>query len=219
MLSEMVAGSVNSASDSGTVAQPGESEELFQIIDESGEGFGFDLTPEVLARPLAIGTASLFGIGMLAGIPLGLAMGRSEDTGKGIKGGTRVKPSMEGVKFAATTFGLGTLLCASMGAVGFYTIKSYYQVESFEEFGRVMRKAVPERRSEMESSLSPVLDTVRKSAGDNLPVPMHRLRERFSNSRFGNWIKRQVASSVTIIEDGSQQVELSNPDVTNHRSS
>lgn len=182
-------------------AMSGSSEELFQIIDESGEGFGFDLTPDTLAKPIMIGTATLFGVGMLAGIPLGFAMGRAEETGKGAKGVTKVRPSLDGIKFAATTFGLGTLLCASMGAVAFYGVKQYYQVESFEQFGQVMRETVPAHRMEMEQTLSPVLDSVRRSAGDNLPASMQNLRRRFEHSRFGRWIKSQVDASVTITDE------------------
>ncbi|KAI0565004.1 hypothetical protein FGB62_22g130 [Gracilaria domingensis] len=168
-------------------------DELFQIIDESGEGLGFDLTPEALAKPFAIGAASVFSLGMLAGVPMGLVMGRSQES----KGTSRqVRPSLDGVKFAATTFGLGTLLCGAMGVASFYGLKSFYEVESFEEFGLVMREVVPQRRAEMETSLGPVLKFIRRNAGDNLPGPMKRLREKFLQSRLGVWIKEQVDISV-----------------------
>lgn len=177
------------------------SEELFQIIDETGEGFGFDLTPSSLAKPMLVGSATLFGIGMLAGVPLGIAMGRAEETGKKLKGSARVQPSLSGVKFAAASLGLGTLLCATLGVATFHTMKWYYQVETFEQFGNIMRETVPARRANMEKSLSPVLNTVRQSAGDNLPAPMLRFRERFENSRFGRWVKSQVDASITITND------------------
>lgn len=173
-------------------------EELFAIIDETGEGFGFELTPEVLAKPLAIGTCALFGLGMMAGVPFGLAMGRShEGKGKGLKA-AKVRPSLEGFKFAATTFGLGTLLCGAMGLAGFYGIKSYYDVETFEEFGNVMKQAMPIKRHQMEAGLKPVLDKVRQNAGDSLPGPMRRLQERFLQSRLGLWIKDHVDVSVAV---------------------
>lgn len=98
-------------SSSTSLEQSFPEDELFQIIDESGEGLGFDLTPETLAKPFAIGAASLFTLGMMAGIPFGLALGRSQEA----KGSSKkVAPTMGGVKFAATTFGLGTLLCSMM---------------------------------------------------------------------------------------------------------
>lgn len=181
--------------------------ELFQIIDESGKGLGFDLTPSALAKPMLIGSASLFGVGMLAGVPLGIAMGRAEETGKKLKGVTRVRPSLDGIKFAATSFGLGTLLCATMGVGAFYGTKWHYQVETFEQFGNIMRKTVPARRADMEKSLSPVLNSVRQSAGDNLPVPMLRLREYFKSSRLGRWIKHQVDTSVNITNDTDHSEE------------
>ncbi|PXF43797.1 hypothetical protein BWQ96_06418 [Gracilariopsis chorda] len=175
--------------------------ELFQIIDETGEGFGFDLTPETLAKPFAIGAVSLFTLGMMAGIPFGLAMGRSQET----KGSSKkITPTMGGIRFAATTFGLGTLLCSMMGAAGFYGIKTYYHVNSFEEFGRVMRETVPDRRAEMEKGLAPVLAFVRKNAGENLPGPMKSFRDWFHVTRLGKWIKRQVDSSVTTSDQDSQ---------------
>ena len=183
-------------------------EELFQIIDETGEGFGFDLTPEALAKPLAIGGSALFGFGMLAGVPFGLAMGRTQES-KGV----RTKPTLDGLKFAATTFGLGTLLCASLGIAGFYGIKAYYNVESFDEFGRVMREAVPARRKQMESSLGPVLDVVRRNAGDNLPEPAKRFRDRLGDTRLGKWIKEQVHISTRLpdtAQDNAAGGRLSN---------
>lgn len=181
--------------------------ELFAIIDETGEGFGFEMTPEALAKPLAIGASALFSLGMLAGIPFGLVMGRSQEgDGKGFKAG-KARPSLDGLKFAATTFGLGSLLCGSMGVVGFYGIKRYYNVETFEEFGNVMKQTVPIRRREMETGLKPVLDRVRQNAGDSLPGPMRRMQERFLGSRFGNWIKEQVDFSVVITDDEPEGVK------------
>lgn len=184
--------------------------ELFQIIDESGEGFGFELTPEALIRPILIGTGTLFGVGMLAGVPIGIAMGRSaEDSGR--RGsGTKVvgksppRPSLDGLKFAATTFGLGTLLCASVGLVSFYSVKRYYQVETFEEFGQIMRKSIPNRRSQMESGLTPILESVRQTAGDGMPTFAQRWQRRIEHSRLGRWIKKQVDESVNIIASDEQ---------------
>lgn len=180
--------------DEKTIAED-HGEELFAIIDETGEGFGFELTPQVLAKPLAIGSAGLFSLGMLAGVPFGLAMGRTQDDGKGMK---KVRPSLDGLKFAATTFGLGTLLCGAMGVAGFYGLKWYYQVETFEEFGEAMRKAVPERRNEMETGLGPILDRVRRNAAHSLPGPMRSLQERFHDSWLGKYIKEQVETSLVI---------------------
>lgn len=186
------------------------SQELFQIIDESGEGFGFDLTPDALARPLLLGTASLFGVGMLVGIPFGIAMGRTDEPGKRLSlssGNTaRVKPTLDGVKFAASSFGLGTLLCAAMGLTAFYGIKSYYDVETFEEFGHIMRRTVPDKRAQIELSLSPLLRSVRTSASENLPAPVQRWRDRFGDSKFGRWLKGHIESSVNLVDDN----ELSN---------
>lgn len=185
-----------------SVKQDTRDEELFAIIDETGEGFGFDLTPGVLAKPLAIGSSALFGVGMMAGVPFGLVMGRSQegDGSKGVKTG-KARPTLSGLKFAATTFGLGTLLCGAMGIAGFYGIKRYYDVETFEEFGSVMKQAMPVKRLQMETGLKPVLDRVRKNAGDSLPGPMRRLQERFLGSRFGIWIKEQVDFSVVIVDE------------------
>lgn len=171
-----------------------DSGELFQIIDETGEGFGFDLTPEALAKPLAIGAAALFSVGMLAGVPFGLVLGRAQEDSKRGK----IKPSMAGLRFAATTFGLGTLLCASFGATAFYGVRRYYRVDSFQEFGRIMRRDVPLTRHKIENGLGPVLETVRKSAGENLPEPMQRLQTKFLESGMGKWIKDQVDESVII---------------------
>lgn len=193
-----------SAESSAREEQPSDpGKELFQIIDETGEGFGFELTPEVLIRPLAIGGGALFGVGMLAGIPFGIAMGRAQESdSKSIKGG-KARPTLDGVKFAATTFGLGTILCGAIGVAGFYGLKWYYQAETFEDFGKAMKQAVPIRRQEIESGLRPVLDRVRSSAGMALPGPMRRMQERFHESRLGTWLKDQVALSVVPPEEGN----------------
>lgn len=176
------------------------SDEPFAIIDESGEGFGFEITPENLMKPIAMGAGSLFGFGMLAGVPMGIAMGRTQEGNKGTKG-SKFRPSFDGLKFAATTFGLGTLLCGTIGMAGFYGVKWYYNVETFEEFGKIMRKSVPEGRSRMENRMSPLLDGIRHSAGENLPDPVKRVQTRFEDSAFGRWIKAQVGKAVTIVDE------------------
>lgn len=205
---------------SEAASQEEASEELFSIIDETGEGFGFDLTPQALAKPLAIGTGALFSFGMLAGIPFGLALGRTQDDGRSIKQ-AKVRPSLDGVKFAATTFGLGTLLCGAIGVAGFYGLKWYYKAETFEDFGMAMRQAAPARRLDMERGLKPILDKVGKKAGDSLPGPMYRMRERFHQSRFGTWLKEQIDLSATVDED-SAPLTSKNADASksaDHRSS
>lgn len=50
---------------------------LFAIIDESGEGWGFELTPSTVAKPLALLGGVLFAVGAMAGVPAGIALGRS----------------------------------------------------------------------------------------------------------------------------------------------
>lgn len=160
--------------------------ELFQIIDETGEGWGFDLNPETVAKPLAAVTAGLFGLGMLAGIPAGLVIGRNQMEQDG---GKRVKPTKSGVLFAAKAFAYGSLLCGMMGAAGVYGLRWYYEVETFEEFGKAMRKAVPRRRMEMENGLGPLIKRIRSYASESLPVPLHNARERFRQSRAGVWVR------------------------------
>jgi len=191
----------------------GEDTELFQIIDETGEGWGFDLTPATVRRPLAAVSATLLGIGMLAGIPAGIWAGRVQlstersngdiNINSGINGRKVVKPTMEGVFFAAKAFAYGTALCGAFGYATFNLVKWYYQVDSFEEFGRVMRDVVPEHRDGMESGLSPAITRIRSYARENLPAPLANARVKFEQSRPGIWFRQRVAdaSSLIIIED------------------
>lgn len=69
------------AADTVPFAPPPEAEEqdagLFTIIDESGEGWGFELTPSTVAKPLAMLGGTLFAVGAMAGVPAGIALGRS----------------------------------------------------------------------------------------------------------------------------------------------
>eukprot|EP00171_Calliarthron_tuberculosum_P020564 IDg20564t1 len=100
-----------------------DSDELFHIIDETGEGWGFDLDPATVARPLAALTAGLFGLGMLAGVPAGLVIGRNQLEQEG---GKKVRPSISGFLFAARAFACGTALCGAMGAAGVFALRWYY---------------------------------------------------------------------------------------------
>lgn len=161
-------------------------EELFQIIDETGEGWGFDLNPETVAKPLGAITGGLFGLGMLAGIPAGLMVARNQ---VGKEGGKKVKPSMAGFFFASGAFVTGTMLCGAMGAAGFYGLKWYYDVDTFEGFGMAMREAVPRWRREMEAGLGPLITRIRSSASDSLPGPLERLRAKFRVSKTGVWVR------------------------------
>lgn len=69
------------AADTAPSAPPPVAEEedagLFSIIDESGEGWGFELTPSTVAKPLALLGGVLFAVGAMAGVPAGIALGRS----------------------------------------------------------------------------------------------------------------------------------------------
>lgn len=186
-------------------------EELFQIIDETGEGWGFDLTPETVTKPLATVTAGLFGLGMLAGIPAGLAVARNQ---VGKEGGKKVKPSMAGFLFASGAFMTGTMLCGAMGAAGMYGLKWYYEVETFEEFGIAMRDAVPKRRREVEAGLGPLISRIRLSASDSLPGPLDRLREKFRQSKTGVWMRSHFELEPSIDAEGSEKSDGNRNDLT-----
>lgn len=73
--------SPSAAADTAPSAPPPVVEEedagLFSIIDESGEGWGFELTPSTVAKPLALLGGVLFAVGAMAGVPAGIALGRS----------------------------------------------------------------------------------------------------------------------------------------------
>ncbi len=170
-------------------------EELFQIIDETGEGWGFDLTPAVVMRPLASISATFLGLGMLAGIPAGLWVGRNQLSSDGAK--KKVRPTAEGFLFATKAFACGTALCGALGVAGFYTLRWYYSAETFEDFGREMRVVIPQRRAELENGLGPAVSQIRILARESLPAPLARLREKFEKSRTGVWLREQVANAST----------------------
>ncbi len=86
-------------------------------------------------------------------------------------------------------FFYGTMLCGAMGVAGFYGLKWYYDVDSFEEFGQAMRQAVPRRRREIETGLGPLLSRIRSRASDSLPGPIVKMREKFQQSRTGIWMR------------------------------
>lgn len=174
-------------------------EELFQIIDETGEGWGFELKPGVVARPLASISATFLGLGMLAGIPAGLWVGRNQLSSEGAK--QKVRPTAEGFFFATKAFACGTALCGALGVAGFYTLRWYYDAETFEDFGRAMRVVIPRRRAEIEGGLGPTVDLIRARARESLPAPLARLREKFESSRTGMWLREQVASASTPPEE------------------
>lgn len=165
--------------------QGGGSEEFFQIIDETGEGWGFDLDPQTVANPLAGICATLFGFGMLAGIPAGLWAGRAQlSTDK-----KPIRPSVGGFMFAARAFIAGTALCGAFGVSGFYAIKWYYDADSFEEFGRMMRETAPLRKAELEKGFGPAISYVRRLAAEKLPEPLARARTKFQESKAGIWVR------------------------------
>lgn len=176
----------DAAGDSAPVDNEDSTTELFQIIDETGQGWGFELDPATVSRPLAMLTGGLFGLGMLAGIPAGLMVGRSQLEQDG---GKKVRPSLSGFFFAARAFMYGTALCGAMGAAGVYAVRWYYDAESFEEFGEAMRTTLPKRRQEMENGLGPAITRVRAMASESLPAPLARARERFRRSRAGVWVR------------------------------
>jgi hypothetical protein len=181
---------------------PGLEEELFTVIDETGEGWGFDLEPATVIKPLAIASAALFGFGMLAGIPAGLALGQTEEApSPENRGKTNHRPTPAGAFFALRAFTYGTLLCGTCGAAAAYATAYYYDAWTWHDFGAVMRRVVPKKRDAIDNRLSPLLDRMRRGATENLPGPMNRARDRFGESRIGMYIKHQIESAVTVPDD------------------
>jgi hypothetical protein len=184
---------------------PDTGEELFSVIDETGEGWGFDLEPATVIKPLAITSAALFGFGLLAGIPAGLALGQTEEAhGPGNRGRAKLRPTPAGAFFALRAFTYGTLLCGTCGAAAAYATAYYYDAWTWQDFGSVMRRVVPQRRDAIDSTLSPLLNRMRRGASENLPGPMNRARDRFGESRIGIYIRHQIESAVTIPDDGTE---------------
>jgi hypothetical protein len=196
----------------GTTAVPAHSneesyedhgEELFAIIDETGEGWGFDLDPATVMKPLAITSAALFGFGMLAGIPAGLALGRSEEAaGPEHLGKPKPRPTVGSALFAFRAFLYGTLLCGTCGAAAAYATAYYYDVWTWRDFGAVMRRVVPKRRESIDNALSPLLNRMRRSASETLPGPMNTARDRFGDSRLGIYIRGRIEKAVTVTDTG-----------------
>jgi hypothetical protein len=196
----------------GTTAVPAHSneesyedhgEELFAIIDETGEGWGFDLDPGTVMKPLAITSAALFGFGILAGIPAGLALGRSEDAaGPEHLGKPKPRPTVGSALFALRAFLYGTLLCGTCGAAAAYATAYYYDVWTWRDFGAVMRRVVPKRRESIDNALSPLLNRMRRSASETLPGPMNTARDRFGDSRLGIYIRGGIEKAVTVTDTG-----------------
>lgn len=161
----------------------------FVIIDESGEGWGFDLNPDTVARPLAMASLGLFTVGALAGIPAGLALGRSADDSGGKN---KPRPTLSGALFALRAFATGTALCAGLGAGVAYATAWRYDAWTWREFGAVMRDVVPKKREEIEGAVGPLLGSVRGAAADGLPGPTARAKDRFGESRIGQYIRAQI---------------------------
>lgn len=186
------------ASNGPIPAAPMASEDLpfeINIIDESGNGFGFDLDPATVAKPLAITSGVLFSLGALAGVPMGVAMGRSTEEK------SKVKPTVGGALFAARAFLYGTLLCGAFGAVSMYATARYYDVWAWEEFGDVMRDVVPRKRDEIETTVAPLLASVREGATEGLPGPTEKAKDWFGESRVGIYIRGQIEEATTLEYD------------------
>lgn len=162
----------------------------FAIIDESGEGWGFDLDPETVARPLAMASLGLFTAGALAGVPAGLALGRTANDDSG--GKNKPRPTLGGALFALRAFVAGTALCAGAGAAAAYATAWKYDAWTWREFGAVMRDVVPKKREEIEGTVGPLLGSVRGAAADGLPGPTARAKDRFGESRIGQYIRAQI---------------------------
>jgi hypothetical protein len=187
--------------DSGTADSD---EELFQIIDESGEGWGFELEPATVIKPLAMASAALFGFGMLAGIPAGIAIGQIEEgPASSNRSGRKLKPTAGGVFFAFRAFVYGTLLCGAFGATAAYATAYYYDTWTWKDFGDAMRVVVPKRRLALENAVTPWLEALRRGASERLPEPISRARDRFGDSRVGIYIKNKIERSTEVEVDTS----------------
>lgn len=167
------------------------SEELVAIMDETGEGWGFDLDPKTVAKPFALISGGLFAIGLLAGVPAGIALGRSEES----SGRKNLKPTAGGMWLATKAFAYGTLLCGAMGAAATYATAYYYDAWTWEEFGTAMRNIVPRKKQKLEQQCSPFLNVLRNGATDSLLGPTSRAKEWLSQTSLGNYIRSRIDES------------------------
>lgn len=168
------------------------------IIDESGTGF--DLSPSAVAGPLAATAGTLFALGIFAGVPAGIAMGRAGEDGKNAK----LRPSMGGAFFALRAFAYGTALCGATGAAAVYATAWYCDAWTWQDFGGVMRRVVPGTKGRMEDRLRPVLDRVRDGAESGLPGPVGKARDRFGDSFVGKYIKGKIENATTGLDEGEE---------------
>lgn len=60
--------------------------------------------------------------------------------------------------FVLTTLTLGTLLCGAFGAVGTYSLKRYFEVETISEFSRELKKVIKPRSDAMKQKFQPIRD-------------------------------------------------------------
>jgi hypothetical protein len=180
----------------------GDDGEIFSIVDEAGEGWGFDLDPATVVRPLAITSVMLFSLGMLAGIPAGITLGRSEEASSATPNmGKNIKPTASCVWLAFRAFAYGTILCGACGAAATYATANYYDAWTWDEFGRVMRDVVPGKRETMEKSIAPWLEPVRVAAAGRLPGPVSHMKDRFCESRLGIYVRTRVENAAAAAVD------------------
>lgn len=187
---------------SSTTAEDEGADFEFAIIDESGDGWGFDLDPETVARPLAMASLGLFTAGALAGVPAGLALGRTANDDSG--GKNKPRPTLGGALFALRAFVAGTALCAGVGAAAAYATAWRYDAWTLSEFGAVMRDVVPKKREEIEGAVGPLLGCVRGAAADGLPGPTARAKDRFGESRIGQYIRAQIEAATRDLPEEHQ---------------
>lgn len=178
----------------------GSGPEWVRIVKEEGSDevvtSSYAWTVGRVALPLGLVCGVMFGVGIAAGVPLGMGAARAEE-----KDGKRPRVEVtraqmaDGAKWAARAFGYGTLLCAAMGVAGVLTVRRVYEVDSIEGFGQRMREVLPARRRAIEEKAEPVVEAVKRVAGETLPGWFCKQRDAFMGSRFGAWMRRRVEES------------------------
>uniref|UniRef100_A0A7S0ZLF0 Transmembrane protein 242 n=1 Tax=Timspurckia oligopyrenoides TaxID=708627 RepID=A0A7S0ZLF0_9RHOD len=174
-------------------------EEPFQIQIEAPADFNVDeaFSPSRMAAPLLFVSGGLFMIGLMGGIPAGLAYGRaamddddkklgktkkSKDSKGSIKGDITGASSKSGLRFAVLSFLYGTALCGAFGCAMVYGVHKYYEVNSIEEFVEKMRVVIPQKRKNLQNSIDPILNSIRNTATNTFPNIVNSLTLSFQSS-------------------------------------
>lgn len=166
-----------------------ENSPFLKQFDEEGEFDASQYAPYMFAAGV-----TLFAVGGAAGVPMGLALGRTVDKDRKVGKRKKLKPTVSGVKLAGSALLIATCLNVAVAAAGVTWFSWYTGAKNPKEAGDVLRRWTGRMRDGVLDNVGGSVKRFEK-VGESVSGSVESGVGQVSQSRVGAYFGRLVKAS------------------------